>query len=288
MQRLTSRLLGARAAVPDPTVTAEFLTAALELHRRDLPDRIVLSAGGIRGLDAPAGTLELVEGPAATLRELAFQLRPSTSAEAAAAVLADAGHAPEVAGRDGHAVVTVADPDGVAVVLTEGVDDVGELPPSAIRPRRIGHVNLAVPDAIGACAFYTDVLGFALSEQIGDRLTFLRTSPDHHNLGFRGGADRADVHHIALEIAGWESFRLVCDRIADLGHVVEYGPGRHAPGNNLFVYLRDPHSGLRIELFADMYAILDEDRYEPKIWESADRVRTVNRWGPQPPESFLA
>jgi catechol 2,3-dioxygenase-like lactoylglutathione lyase family enzyme len=157
-----------------------------------------------------------------------------------------------------------------------------------LRPRRLGHVNLKAPDPPAAAAFYAEVLGLRLSEQIGEHLFFLRLATEHHNVGLRGG-DRADLHHLGFEIQGWHVLQPILDRMAELGHTVEYGPGRHRPGNNLFTYLRDPSSGLRLELFADMAHIPDAAGHVPPRWEAGDRMtKTINRWGPTPPESFLA
>ena len=86
---------------------------------------------------------------------------------------------------------------------------------------------------------------------------------------------------------GWDVYREVCDHLASTGHVIEYGPGRHGQGNNIFVYVRDPSSGLRFELFTDMEHIHDETHYEAPHWELSDRPRTMNRWGPAPADSFL-
>jgi hypothetical protein len=70
------------------------------------------------------------------------------------------------------------------------------------------------------------------------------------------------------------------------GHAIEYGPGRHAPGHQLFLYLREPSSGLRLELFTDMAHIDDDEAFHPMRRE-IDRARSVNVWGPAPPASFL-
>ena len=99
---------------------------------------------------------------------------------------------------------------------------------------------------------------------------------------------RGELHHLGFEVAGWQVYQPILDRLADLGLRVEYGPGRHGPGRNLFAYVCDPSSGLRIELFADMAQIPDEASYEPIRWEAGDRLtKTINRWGPPPPQSFL-
>lgn len=283
--RLAVGLAEVTVAVPDPDSTAAFLGEALGMPRERTDGAFRMGAAGIPGLLGPGPVLHLMEGPATALRGMEWRLRAAIDPEEAAAVL----RTRTIPVSDDGAALSLTDPDGVNLTLRREAVSAGLAAPHAPQcPRRLGHVNLAVPDAAASASFYTDVLGFALSERVGDRLTFLRTSPDHHNLGFRSGAPQAQLHHIALEVAGWHSFLDICDRVADMGHTVEYGPGRHSPGNNLFVYLRDPSSGLRLELFADMYQIADEDGFEPHTWDGRARPQTVNRWGPQPPESFMA
>jgi catechol 2,3-dioxygenase-like lactoylglutathione lyase family enzyme len=190
--------------------------------------------------------------------------------------------------EEGERGIRFVDPQGLQVLCRLRSSPLEQpLPPSDIRPRRLGHVNLKVPDATSAATFYQEVLGLRLSEQVGELLYFLRATSEHHNFGFRSGAERPDIHHIAFEIAGWESFRIICDHLADHGYTVEYGPGRHGPGNNLFVYVVEPTSGLRFELYSDMAHIHDDETYTPPRWESLERARSINRWGPGPPESYL-
>lgn len=56
---------------------------------------------------------------------------------------------------------------------------------------KIGHVHLKVADLDRALAFYTGVLGFALTQRLGDQAAFIAAGGYHH--------------HIALNT--WESFR---------------------------------------------------------------------------------
>ncbi len=37
-----------------------------------------------------------------------------------------------------------------------------------------------------------------------------------------------------------------------------------------------------------MIRIDDEARYRPEFWDPEQRLATLNRWGPLPPQSFLA
>jgi hypothetical protein len=62
---------------------------------------------------------------------------------------------------------------------------------------------------------------------------------------------------------------------------VQWGPGRHGPGNNLFLFFDDP-AGNHVELSAEMERFFDDyAQYEPRIW-NADPA-TVNLWGGQVP-----
>ncbi len=57
-----------------------------------------------------------------------------------------------------------------------------------------------------------------------------------------------------------------------------WGPGRHGPGNNLFVMFDDPE-GNHVELSAEMERFYDDRaEYRPRTW--AVGPRTVNLWGP--------
>jgi hypothetical protein len=99
------------------------------------------------------------------------------------------------------------------------------------------------------------------------------------------------LHHLGFEIPGWDAYRAILDHLDAVGYGVEFGPGRHAVGRNLFTYLLDPTSGLRIELFCDMARVGHQrDPATPQIrWRAEDRLtRTLNVWGSAPPPaSFL-
>lgn len=275
--------------VPDPAATADFFVEAFDLVPVPDDGTVHLTADGPYGAGPPPRMLSLTPGDALRLDRLGFELHDHADVESLASHLRAAADGVELLFahdrlREG---VCFIDPHGFLVECRRRATPLdGPLAVSGIRPRRLGHVNLKVADAGAAARFYERALGLRLSEQVGQMLYFLRVGSDHHNLGFRGGAEVPAVHHVAFEIIGWDTYRTVCDRIADMGHVAEYGPGRHGPGHNLFVYVVEPSSGLRLELFSDM-AHIDDDAFEPIVWESVDRSRTVNVWGPQPPTSFL-
>ena len=62
----------------------------------------------------------------------------------------------------------------------------GVLLPRPFQITRIGPVNLFVDDVAQSTAFYTERLGFVLTEEVsyrGSRVAFLRNGTEHHSLG---------------------------------------------------------------------------------------------------------
>jgi catechol 2,3-dioxygenase-like lactoylglutathione lyase family enzyme len=274
------RLAGATVEVPDPAATAEFLRDALRFEIRPGADGPVAVCEGDYG-GAHQAAIRLREGPSLELGELIFEV--ADGLDALPARLEAAGVEPQLV-ADG---VAFTDPSGIGI-RCRPPEPVERPEPEPLRPRRLGHVNLKATDPAAAAAFWQETMGMRLSEQVGDGLFFLRINSEHHNLGIRRG-ERGMLHHMAFEVEGWHSYEPILDRLSALGHRVEYGPGRHTPGNNIFTYLVEPSSGLRIELFADMAQIVDAADHVPARWEAGERMKqTLNRWGPLPPDSFLA
>ena len=289
---LPIRLGSVTVAVPDPAATAAFLHEGLGFHVTPRADGGVnATTGGEYAQPAPGRHLTLLPGATAELREITFDVADGYPFGELERRAAERGvtTTPVSADADGGAGIALTDPSGLRLVCRPaGAPSAVTPPASPLRPRRLGHINVKVPDPAATAGLLTGLLDLKLSEQIGDGLFFFRVGSEHHNMGVRGGSPHPDVHHLGFEVAGWDSYRMICDHLAELGHKVEYGPGRHGPGHNFFVYLRDPSSGLRLELYSDMAHIHDEASYTPPRWEMSDRGNTVNRWGPAPPESFLA
>lgn len=277
------RLGGVCIGVPDPPATATFLGDGLSFAVAEQDGAIVASCSGDYGPQGQAA-IELRRADQLTLLEVIWDVPAEYDLSSLEARLRAAGVTAQP--REGGCAFT--DPAGIPMACVRAGGRPNPAPPhEPLRPRRLGHVNLKAPDPGAAAAFYQDVLGLRLSEQIGEGLYFLRLATEHHNVGLRGG-EQGDLHHLGFEVEGWNVYQPILDRLAEQGIAIEYGPGRHRPGNNLFVYVCDPASGLRLELFADMAHIPDPSAHAPRRWEAADRLsKTINRWGPTPPASFL-
>jgi catechol 2,3-dioxygenase-like lactoylglutathione lyase family enzyme len=174
----------------------------------------------------------------------------------------------------------LVDPDGRHVMVTPV--DVLEEPLEDAAPR-LGHLTFESPDPLRAQEFW-ERRGFRLSEALGGFFRWLRCNPIHHTLAF-SRADAPRLHHVGIELHDRAALVDACDRLSELDHQVQYGPGRHMVGRNIFVYFLDRH-GIRFEFFCELERILDPERVGT-VHERVERERSINLWGPQPPEAYF-
>ncbi len=123
----------------------------------------------------------------------------------------------------------------------------------AIRPTAIAHIVLMTPDVLRATAFYTERLGFYVTDRFASgNGAFLRSagSPYHHNLFLIKSPNRG-LHHIAFAVADFNEVVLGGQSLLETGWEPKWGPGRHLIGSNYFWYFNSPCGGA-MELTADM------------------------------------
>ena len=179
---------------------------------------------------------------------------------------------------------------GVPLHLFESQSASGMDGYTPLRPTKLGHVAAFVPKLAPLQDFYQDLLGFRWSDTIGDFFVFLRCNSDHHAANFMASSKFEGLHHIAYEMRDLNHLQTMLDHLARNNYRLEWGPGRHGPGHNLFTYHRDP-DGNNIELFTQLDVIHDESKgyFEPRPWHNefpqypktweVDLV-AVNSWGP--------
>jgi catechol-2,3-dioxygenase len=144
---------------------------------------------------------------------------------------------------------------------------------------------LACLDTAPTRALFEDVLGFRLSDDIGDgTLIFMRCGVDHHGIGI-GRGPRDGLNHYAWGVENIASLGMLGDVLARNGSNFIWGPGRHGAGQNIFTYHFDP-AGCIVEYYADLYQVWDERTYEPGHW-SLDDPRFENLWGAGAPEAMM-
>jgi catechol 2,3-dioxygenase-like lactoylglutathione lyase family enzyme len=183
---------------------------------------------------------------------------------------------------------------GVPVHLYDAQASSGVQGYTPIRPTKLGHVAAFVPDLGPLQDFYQGLLGFKWSDTIGDFFVFLRCNSDHHAANFMASNKLQGLHHIAYEMRDLNHLQTMLDHLSSNGYRLDWGPGRHGPGHNIFTYHRDP-DGNNIELFTQLDVIHDEAKgyFEPRPWHNdfpqypktweVDAI-AVNSWGPINPD----
>jgi catechol 2,3-dioxygenase-like lactoylglutathione lyase family enzyme len=153
-----------------------------------------------------------------------------------------------------------------------------EEPASPDRPIKLSHVNLNSGQNDLTFAFMRDVLGFSLSDHTRE-FRFIRCNSDHHSLVL-GFNEDPTLNHIAFEMPDLDSVMRDIGRMRDHGYPVEWGPGRHGPGNNVFAYFCGPEE-LPLEYTSCMQQVDDSYRIRP-IEEWRWPPGRVDHWGITP------
>jgi catechol 2,3-dioxygenase len=127
----------------------------------------------------------------------------------------------------------------------------------SIDPRvEIGHVHLKVADLDRALGFYRDVLGFDVTQRLGDSAAFLSAGGYHHHLGLntwesRGGSPpppgTTGLYHVAIRYPDRSTLGNALRRLSEHRVPIE---GATDHGVSEAIYLRDP-DGNGIELYRD-------------------------------------
>ncbi len=240
----------------------------------------------------------LTEGSAPAVTKLTLQLAPDADLEAFAAETEKKGvkvRRRSDAAPDTPVTLSVTDPSGLDVdlITTRVVTDARPKNPG-VTPRKLGHTAFFTPDIQATVKFYTEILGFRVSDWIGDFFVFMRCNPDHHTVNFLSGPKRG-LHHIAFELNDWNHVKEACDLLPDHNLDLIWGPGRHGPGHNIYTYHMNP-DGFTIEMFTELDTMSNEENgyfdarpwhkdkpQRPKVWDPT-AIQSRNFWGLSKPE----
>jgi hypothetical protein len=140
-------------------------------------------------------------------------------------------------------------------------------------PVRISHIVLHSPNHQGLVKFFTDVLGFRISDWLGDFMCFLRCSSAHHRVAILPGP--ACLNHLAFDMAGIDGMMRGINRLKQADVQLRWGPGRHTAGDNTFSYFVTP-AGFAVEYTADL-ELVDFDAHKPQVYAPMPHV--MDQWG---------
>ncbi|MEU1981856.1 VOC family protein [Nocardia sp. NPDC019395] len=152
-----------------------------------------------------------------------------------------------------------------------------------VRPRKLGHAVLGSTDLDTTMKFFTEGLGFKVSDFMGDKAAFLRCSVEHHNVLVMA-APVNFLHHTSWQVDDIDEVGRGAHAMLENNperHI--WGLGRHYAGANFFWYLKDP-AGNFSEYYSDMDTIPEDELWSPEVLHG---LQGLYAWGPPPPPSFL-
>lgn len=268
-------------AVPDLAAAVTFYTDVWGLAvAAKADDRVWL-----RGTGTDAQLLALYQGDAA-IGSMTYRVAAAADPEALAAAMVGHGARRTDAVRDaqepgGGTILSVRDAQGRTFRLVHGDTLAAPLAFDPDRPERLAHVNINSDDVARDTAFYTDALGFTLTDR-SKMMAFVRTNSDHHCVVI-ADAPVNTLNHIAFQLPSWEGVMRAAGRMVDHHFPIGWGPGRHGPGNNVFAYFVDPF-GFVVEYTADVLQVDDGYRVGGPgdwIWPPG----RTDQWGIAPPKT---
>ncbi|MEV5835202.1 VOC family protein [Nocardia sp. NPDC052112] len=150
--------------------------------------------------------------------------------------------------------------------------------------RRLDHLNVQCsPTSVNqAEGWLRNALGFkrrefAMIPQFPETIlaSWLSVTPQVHDIaiGVNGEEKNGAFHHVAFNIENFHDILRAVDEIRDLEIDFGHGPGKHGIGQAMYLYIHDPGSGHRVELYSGGYLVFDPD------WQALEWKIPELQWG---------
>ena len=223
------------------------------------------------------------------LHHLSFELDTDAELAALAARLNQNGVELTMEPRDGDPeagdTLWFSDPDGNRIEISVTPDDSLTFSSTTVsgrqarlHPNGLQHVSIQTPHLGTMVEFYTEALGFDISDWLLRETAWLRCNNDHHTVMLTQG--RQDIEHIGFSIPNGPALLAWADHLSRHHTPILWGPGRHGAGNDLFLRIADS-DGIHIELSTELQQYYDRDvTTPPRLWHS--RPMALNLWGVLP------
>ncbi|MEX2034398.1 MAG: VOC family protein [Xanthobacteraceae bacterium] len=248
---------------------AGFAVAAREPNRAFLATRIGQLA------------IELQQGAQAQCSKLSFEVAADADLADLQKELSAHGVSAELRGDSipgTPKLLAFTDPKGTAIELFNEWTFVGNREPvGGVGALKLGHVAFSVHDPKAMAEFYQQVLGFRVSDWIGDFFVFMRCNADHHAVNFITGKN-LNMHHIAFELKDFGHLQNACDLFGERKIPIIWGPVRLGPGHNVATFHRN-HDDWVVEIYAELDQMKNEELgyFDPRPWHQ-DRPQRPKVW----------
>jgi catechol 2,3-dioxygenase len=280
---LVSGLRSVALTVPDLDLAEKFYTSVWRLDLVEKSSDALYFRG--TGADHHLLALHYAQGPAKILH-VTLRLRDASAFDMIAKTVVAAGGKVLIPRANlktpgGGEALTIADPDGRVFQLVHGDAMHTDAYEKSDKPIRLAHAVLNSHDVEATRLFMETVLDFSLSDRTRI-MAFMRCNSDHHSIAL-GDTDNDALNHIAFLMPDVDSVMRGGGRMKDAGFGIEWGPGRHGPGDNTFNYFVGPFD-MVIEYTAEVEQV--DDSYQAKYpsdwtWPPG----RVDQWGISAPPS---
>jgi biphenyl-2,3-diol 1,2-dioxygenase len=250
-------------AASDLDAWASFATKTLGLMPADAPN------GTLRfRVDAQAWRIAIEPGAADDIAYAGFEVAGPAELVAIAARLTGEGiavedAAPDLAKLRGVAgLVRCSDPQGLPIEIYYGPTERHEMPfvsPAGISSfvtgsQGLGHIVLSTHDIVAARRFYSEILGFRLSDiirmqvspEFGMDLEFYHCNPRHHTLALVPLPLAKRLNHFMLQATSLDDVGFALDRVTAARIPLTNTLGKHPNDEMVSFYARTP-SGFDVE-----------------------------------------
>jgi catechol 2,3-dioxygenase-like lactoylglutathione lyase family enzyme len=142
---------------------------------------------------------------------------------------------------------------------------------------KLGHVVLNVSDMKRSARFYTEILGFQISDvypedMVPGGMIFMRCNTDHHGVALVGGmpsrSEHVELNHLAFEVATLDEVLRARDHLRKHEVPLDF-EGRRRAGCQIAVEFRDPDNH-RLEIYWCLDQVgTDGHVRSPEEWKGA-------------------
>lgn len=181
----------------------------------------------------------------------------------------------------------IEDPNGFTLEFYSTIVEVPQgYAPKEIKIARLGHCVVYTDRFEESLKFYTAILGFRVSDFIGQTAAFLRCQPNpyHHSFALIRGTE-GRLNHVNFMVTDIDDIGRGRIRLIDRDVPIVFGPGRHLPSTSIFLYYLDP-DGLMLEYSFGMEEFPEAGARKPRLLEPS--LRTLDLWGGRPTEAYMS
>jgi catechol 2,3-dioxygenase-like lactoylglutathione lyase family enzyme len=267
--------------VKDLDAAVEFQTDVLGLVETERRGRVAYLTCNERHHE-----LILIESARRGYDHIGLEVADAESLEQARRRVATAGGEPLGAVYDGEPGIDraalVRGPGGHVYKLFCGMRR-GATPPTGDSPVKFEHASVKARRLGATERFLSLSLGFRFSDRMGRTASWWHCDADHHGMALIFGP-RHELSHYAWSVPDLNAMGRLADRLAARGQKLIFGPSRHGPGHNQFIYFFDSE-GAMVECCADLAVMPPDGDYQARRWPGG--FGAINRWGSPPPPRFL-